>query len=127
MVGEINQDEPTEKEQHAVRPLTPTGRARRLQPGREGFIMYMTFNEALLIQRAQMAYYRNSIGRKGCKKIIADTIYPIDIEPDKSMFIGDINGLVPRGGSFESLIFYRPKEYDTTKAAWHDAIRKGLI
>lgn len=87
----------------------------------------MTFNEALQIQRAQMAYYRQSIGRKGVKWIISHTIYPENIEPDKPMFIGDINALVPRGGCFENLLFYRPKQYDENRHAWHDAIRKGLF
>jgi len=87
----------------------------------------MTFNEALTIQRAQMAYYRQSIGRKGVKVIMANTIYPVDIQPDKLMTISDINGLVPRGGSFEVLLSYRPTEYDTNKHAWHDAIRKGFF
>jgi len=87
----------------------------------------MTFNEALTIQRAQMVYYRQSIGRKGVKAIMAKTIYPVDIQPDKLMNISDINELVPRGGSFEDLFFYRPSEYDHSNMAWHDAIRRGLF
>ena len=86
----------------------------------------MTFNEALRIQRAQMAYYRQSIGRKGVKAIKAKTIYPVDIRPDEPMDVIDINKLVPRGGAFESLLFYRPKEYCPVKHAWHDAIRRGF-
>ena len=90
--------------------------------------MKMTFNEALTIQRAQMAYYRQRIGRKGIKAIRKATIFPNDIEPDKPMFIGDINGLVPRGGCFERYIrLYRQISIDPTNLALHDAIRRGLL
>ena len=88
----------------------------------------MTFNEALLIQRAQMAYYRRAIGRKGCQAIRKATIFPIDIQPDEPMDVIEINRLVPRGGDFESKIFYWPSShYDPTQGAMHDAIRRGLL
>lgn len=89
--------------------------------------MFMTYNEAMVIQRAQMAYYRQMIGRKGCKAIRSRTHCPPDLDPNKPIFVGDINGMVPRGGSFENYIRTYPKDRDTTALHWHNAIRKGLV
>ena len=91
--------------------------------------MKMTFNEALLIQKAQMVYYRQSIGRKGVKAIIAKTIYPSNINPNKKIPVREINELVPRGGSFESLFTKNRFKFKHCKdaSAWHDAIRRGLV
>lgn len=89
--------------------------------------MYMTYNEALLIQQGQMAYYRRLIGRKGVKSIMARTFCPIDLDPNERIFVGDINKYVPRGGSFEYLICKHPTSSDPTNSAMHDAIRNGKI
>jgi hypothetical protein len=86
----------------------------------------MTYNEAMTIQRAQMAWYRRTIGRQGCKAIRQHT-KPCPGNPNKPMSIIEINGLVPRGGCFESYIKTYPKDIDPTRAAMHNAIRRGLI
>lgn len=86
----------------------------------------MTYNEAMLIQRAQMVWYRQAIGRKGIKAIRARTL-PCPGNPDKPMSICDINALVPRGGCFETYITHIPWTRDPTTLAWHDAIRRGLF
>ena len=87
----------------------------------------MTYNQAMTIQRAQMVWYRQSIGRAGIKAIQAQTKCPVDIKPDEPMTVAEINGLVPRGGSFETYIKpYRGFEIDQNRGAWHDAIRRGL-
>lgn len=87
----------------------------------------MTYNEALTIQRAQMVYYRNLIGRAGVKAIRGKTFYPVDINPDEQMPISKINNLVPRGGSFENLINYHGQKSCPNNSAWHNAIRRGLV
>ena len=88
----------------------------------------MTINEALTIQRAQLAWYRQAIGRAGVKAIRARTKLP-NINPDKPMFIGDVNKYIPRGGSFEPDI--RQKAFrsirDHEALSWHDGIRRGII
>lgn len=86
----------------------------------------MTFREALLIQRAQMAYYRQAIGRRGVKAIQKATIFPANLEPDTPMDVCKINTLVPRGGSFEQYISRIPTTSDPTRMAMHDAIRRGI-
>ncbi|MCP3927285.1 MAG: hypothetical protein GY714_32405 [Desulfobacterales bacterium] len=88
----------------------------------------MTYNEAMVIQRAQLVYYRNLIGRAGVKKIRAMTKCPVDINPSEQMRVSEINALVPRGGSIESLVKYKPgKKSCPNSSAWHDAIRKGYV
>jgi len=88
----------------------------------------MSYQEAIKIQTAQIAYYRQSLGRKGILKIRHNTKpCPIDIHPEEPISIITINRLVPRGGSFESLIRHSPMEYDNLNCSWHDAIRRGLI
>jgi len=88
----------------------------------------MTYNEAMLIQQGQMAYYRRLIGRKGVKEIRRKTICPIDLDPNEKIFIGTINKYVPRGGNFEYLIYYRPKSSsDPTQSAMHNAIRNSTM
>jgi hypothetical protein len=87
----------------------------------------MTFNEAMTIQRAQMVYYRQSIGRKGIKAIRRRTHCPADLDPNEPISCSDMFHLVPRGGAFEGLIRHRPQEYDNTSHALHDAIRRGLF
>jgi hypothetical protein len=81
-----------------------------------------------------MAYYRQTIGLKGVRAIRKATKpCPVDVHPDEPISTSRINGLVPRGGSFESLFIPRNKKritwegYDNTSSAWHDAIRKGLV
>jgi len=87
----------------------------------------MTYNEAMTIQRSQMSYYRNLIGRAGIKAIKARTICPIDINPNELMKVSDINGLVPRGGNFEQYINYHGQKSCPNNSAWHNAIRKGFV
>jgi len=89
-------------------------------------MIHMTYNEAMTIQRAQIAYYRQLIGRPGIKAIRARTL-PCPGNPDTPMTIFDINELVPRGGDFEYYLlpFRQDKHLDSTNVAWHDAIRKG--
>ena len=89
-------------------------------------MLKMTYNEAIVIQRAQMAFYRQSIGRPGCKAIRKATKCPSDLNPNKPMFVIDINKLVPRGGDFEVLIRRRGPD-DPTNYDWHNAIRRGLF
>lgn len=89
--------------------------------------MKMTYNEAINIQQAQAVYYRQLIGRKGMKEIRKRTFCPVDLNPNEPIFTGDINKIVPRGGSFEALICKRPILYDPYKNAWHNAIRCGKI
>ncbi|RJR07947.1 hypothetical protein C4588_06260 [Candidatus Parcubacteria bacterium] len=86
----------------------------------------LSYNQAATIQRAQMVYYRNLIGRKGVKAIKAKTGYP-DFDPDKQVNAGIINELVPRGGDFEQLINYRGQKSCPDAGSWHDAIRKGFF
>ncbi len=90
----------------------------------------LSYTEALRIQRAQMVYYRQLIGRKGMQYIKSITQpCPSDIHPDTPISIFTINKLVPRGGNFEGRIRWftkYKKELDTTSSAWHDAIRRGL-
>lgn len=88
---------------------------------------YMTYNHAMVIQRAQLVYYRNLIGRAGIKAIRKKTICPPDINPNMPMFTGDINALVPRGGSIENLVNYHGQKSCPNSSAWHDAIRRGLF
>ena len=87
----------------------------------------MTYNEAMIIQRAQMVYYRNQIGRLGIKIIRSRTKCPLDINPNKLMSVSDINALVPRGGSFESLIKVKGRRSCPNHLHWHNAIRRGFF
>jgi hypothetical protein len=87
----------------------------------------MTYNEAARIQRAQMVWYRQAIGRKGVQAIKRATTCPPDLNPDEPISIFRINELVPRGGSFESLLTNRHPAADPTTMAWHDAITRGLV
>ena len=86
----------------------------------------MTYNEALLIQRAQMAYYRQRIGRAGVKAIRAATKYPAHINPNEPISVFDINKWVPRGGCFEQLL-KRLGPNDPTNYDMHNAIRRGIM
>ncbi len=87
----------------------------------------LSYTEAMVIQRAQMVYYRQLIGRSGCKTIRANTSpCPADTHPDKPISVIEINELVPRGCNFEYLIRSYPKDRDQTTSAWHSAIRRGL-
>ena len=70
----------------------------------------MTFNQALLIQEYQMAWYRRNIGRKGIKEIRKRTKYPAGINPNELMSVFEINRLVPRGGSFERYVYRYPHD-----------------
>lgn len=89
----------------------------------------MTYNEAMLIQRAQMCYNRQRIGRKGIKAIKAKTICPSDINPNEQMSVIEINKLVPRGGSFEAYFTDNMYnfEHDRNNLAWHEAIKRGFV
>jgi hypothetical protein len=92
----------------------------------------MSYNEAMLIQRAQMVWYRQHIGLRGIRHIRKATKpCPPDVHPDKKISISGINSLVPRGGDFEYMIIrrskYKNKVLDKTTEAWHDAIRRGLL
>ncbi len=87
----------------------------------------MTYNEAMLIQRAQLVYYRNLIGRAGVKKIRAMTKCPVDINPNEQMRVSKINLLVPRGGSIEALINYKGQKSCPNNIDWDNAIRRGFV
>lgn len=87
----------------------------------------MTYSEAMVIQRAQLVYYRQLIGREGIKTIKARTICPDDINPNIRMPVSKINTLVPRGGSIEYLIKRPFVKSDPLSSAWHDAIRRGIV
>ena len=86
----------------------------------------MTYNDAMTIQRAQMAWYRQAVGRSGIKAIRAAT-RPCPGNPDEPMDICNINDLVPRGGCFERYIRGYPESSDPTRMAMYDAIRRGLL
>jgi hypothetical protein len=86
----------------------------------------MTYNQAKTIQDAQLVYYRQSIGRAGVKKIRSATFCPSDLDPNKMERVSFINTLVPRGGAFEHLETYRPKNTNDAYD-WHNAIRNGKI
>ena len=85
----------------------------------------MTYNEAMIIQRSQMAYYRQRIGRAGCKAIRKATIYPEHINPNEEIDVFKINQWVPRGADFESLI-KRLGPSDPTNYDLANAIRRGI-
>lgn len=82
-------------------------------------------NEALRIQYAQIAYYRQSVGRSGIKAIRKATTLP-NSHPDKPIKIHVINEHIPRGGDFERYI-KNLRGYDETRLAWHNAIQRGLF
>lgn len=84
----------------------------------------MTYNQAMLIQRAQLAYYRQIIGRQGVKQIRAMTICPLDINPNELLPVRIINQYVPRGGDFEALPTY--KAYMQGKRRYLDPLRHSL-
>jgi len=86
----------------------------------------MTYNEAMLIQRAQMAYYRQRIGRVGCKAIHKGTMCPEHLNPNELLDVVEINKIVPRGADFENL-FCRFGPNDPTNYDLHNAIRRGLL
>lgn len=85
----------------------------------------MSYNEALEIQRAQIAFYRQSIGRKGIKNIRKQTYCPADCNPNEPLSIFIIDKYVPRGYVFETLIKHIPRVWDETSCNWHNAIING--
>ena len=90
----------------------------------------LTINEALKIQRAQMVWYRSMIGRHGCREITLRTKLNLACKDvpnaDAPISAITVNGLVPRGGSFERYLTGRHHQDDTTGPT-HDAIRRGLL
>jgi len=100
-------------------------------------IFDMTYNSAMLIQRAQLAYYRQVLGYTGYKYIRNKTLpCPATVHPDMPLDIFTINALVPRGGDIEHYIGQtacfrfrgrRMPPMDPTNSAMHDAIRRGLL
>jgi len=88
----------------------------------------LSYTEAMTIQRSQIAFYRQSIGRRGIKKIRSLTKpCPPDIHPDTPQSIFKINDLIPRGSDIEALFRHMPAQQDPTKIAWHEAINRGLF
>lgn len=88
----------------------------------------LSYNEAIVIQRAQLAWYRRSIGLSGVRQIRKWTLpCPEHLHPDTKIFVVTINELVPRGGDFELLKRKWPKDDDPTRMAYSDAIRRGLL
>ncbi len=91
-------------------------------------MFYMSYNEAMIIQRSQMVFYRNLIGRPGIKAIKAETkSCPKNLNPDEQIKVREINGLVPRGGSFERYKNFHGQSVCENSLSWHDAIRKGFF
>ena len=86
----------------------------------------MTIREAILIQNAQLAYYRQSIGRKGIKLIRRSTSIPDDISLDIPIDISIINEMIPRGGAIEYYI-KSYKHNDPTNEALYKAMIKGIL
>ena len=87
--------------------------------------MKSTPNRLLTIQRAQIAYYRQSVGRKGIKTIHAWTKLP-NVHPDLEEWISTIGPGIPRGGNFETLLGKRPSQWHTeSNIAWSRAIQDG--
>lgn len=90
----------------------------------------ISYSKALRIQRAQIAWYRQVVGRKGVKQIMKNTKpCPAGIHPDEPISIFLINNLVPRGGAFEHLFGCKKfkTESDPTNLAVHEAIMRGLM
>lgn len=95
--------------------------------------MYMTINQAVAVQNAQLNYYRNVLGRKGVKefqKIARESLTPDCPNPTKDIFVGEINKYIPRGFAFENIlrqINRRPRQQESIDIilAWHNAIRNG--
>lgn len=112
--------------------MIETERQRRI-----GMIFDMTYNNAMCIQRAQLAYYRQLLGYKGYKYIRNKTLpCPANVHPDMPLDIFTINALVPRGGDIEHYIGstactrfrrHRMPSLDPLNGAMHDAIRRGLL
>jgi len=91
-------------------------------------MILLSYQEAIKIQTAQIAYYRQIVGREGILKIRQNTKpCPPDIHPEHPVSIFIINELVPRGGAFERLIRHKPREYDNLRGSWHNAIIKNLV
>ena len=86
----------------------------------------MTYNEAIVIQRAQMAFYRQRIGRSGCKVIRKATKGNPTLNPNEMINVWKINKLVPRGSDFEKLV-KRFGPDDPTNYDLHNAIKRGLL
>jgi len=88
----------------------------------------LSYNEALVIQRAQLAWYRRSIGLSGVRQIQKWTLpCPEHLHPDTKVFVVTINELVPRGADIERLTRRWTDDTDPTRMAYHDAIRRGLL
>lgn len=83
----------------------------------------------MLIQRAQMVWYRQHIGLSGIRTIRANTKpCPDNIHPNKPISIFEINNLVPRGGDFEHLIRRHNNKTDQAiTMATYNAVYRGLI
>jgi hypothetical protein len=105
-------------------------------------IFDISYNEALRIQRSQLAWYRPMLGLKGTRSIMRSTKpCPCGIHPDLRISIIKINELVPRGGDIEYWIQMfgytrwgrRFRDYkgkgpsSDERIAWHDAIQRGLV
>ncbi len=91
-------------------------------------MFFMSYNEAMIVQRSQMIFYRNLIGRPGIKAIKSETkSCPKDLNPDDQIKVSEINELVPRGGSFERYINRHGQYVCKDRSSWHDAIRKGFF
>jgi len=94
-------------------------------------MIQLSYNEAMKIQRSQLAWYRSKIGRKGVKIIRRHTrTCPTNIHPDRPISIMRINELVPRGGSIENLIGlnqYHSEHDINERMAVSNAIKRGLI
>lgn len=88
----------------------------------------MTYNDAMTIQRAQLAYYRQHIGRAGVKAIRRATKTDPNLNPEEPISVLRINELVPRGGQFERYCHPRkPGSSDPTNYDLHNAIRRGIL
>ena len=88
----------------------------------------LSYQEAIKIQTAQIAYYRQHVGRKGILSIRHNTKpCPANIHPETPVSVFIINGLVPRGAAFENQWRHRPFEVDRLSGAWHNAIKRGFF
>lgn len=98
----------------------------------------MSYNDAICIQRAQLAYYRNQLGYYGTRMVKnATKPCPAKYHPNDAISIFEINNLVPRGGDIEGVVrirnssrkFYRRPlpNSDPLNYFVHKAIIRGLL
>ena len=89
----------------------------------------MSYNEALKIQGAQVAFYHKdgegALTRAGIDKLQAMT-KPCPFDPDEKRTVIEINGLVPRGCDIEKIIVFHATQETVYLALERGAISRGV-